>query len=128
MIRQNDGIGIARFKSALMISKTLYFGSQRLWKSTDRGNSWTPISGDLTSNRSRYELDMIDRVPGIDALYDNGAMSKYATLTSISESPVTKGLLYTGSDDGLIYVSEDDGQNWRKSQSLPRVSQAIFHQ
>jgi len=50
-------------------SKTLYFGSQRVWKSTNRGNSWTPISGDLTSNRSRYELDMIDRVPSIDALY-----------------------------------------------------------
>ncbi len=107
-------------------SKTLYFGSQRLWKSTDRGNSWTPISDDLTSNRSRYELDMIDRVPGIDALYDNGAMSKYATLTSISESPIEKGLLYTGSDDGLIYVSEDDGQNWRKSQSLPRVPEQSF--
>jgi photosystem II stability/assembly factor-like uncharacterized protein len=107
-------------------NKTIYFGSQRVWKSTNRGNSWTPVSGDLTSNRSRYELDMIDRVPSIDALYDNGAMSKYATLTSISESPVTEGLLYTGSDDGLIQVSEDGGQNWRKSQSLPKVPAQSF--
>jgi photosystem II stability/assembly factor-like uncharacterized protein len=107
-------------------SKTLYFGSQRVWKSTNRGNSWTPISGDLTSNKSRYELDMIDRIPGIDALYDNGAMSKYATLTSISESRVSEGLLYTGSDDGLIHVSEDGGQNWRKCQSLPKVPAQSF--
>jgi photosystem II stability/assembly factor-like uncharacterized protein len=106
--------------------KTLYFGSQRVWKSTDRGNSWAPISGDLSSNRSRYELEMIDRVPSIDALYDNGAMSKYATLTSISESKLSKGLLYTGSDDGLIHISEDDGQNWRQSMSLPKVPAQAF--
>lgn len=106
--------------------QTLYFGSQRVWKSTDRGNSWKPISGDLTTNISRYELEMIDRVPGIDALYDNGAMSKFATLTTISESPLQAGLLYTGSDDGLIYVSEDDGQNWRKSGSLPKVPAMTF--
>lgn len=106
--------------------KTLYFGSQRVWKSTDRGNSWTAISGDLTTNTSRYELEMIDRIPSIDALYDNGAMSKFATLTSISESALQAGLLYTGSDDGLIYVSEDDGQNWRKAGSLPKVPELTF--
>ncbi len=105
--------------------KTLYFGSQRVWKSTDRGNSWTPISGDLTTNTSRYALKMIDRVESIDALYDNGAMSKFATLTSISESPLKAGLIYTGSDDGLIQVSEDGGQNWRRS-SLPKVPALTF--
>ncbi|TVP43824.1 MAG: glycosyl hydrolase [Mongoliibacter sp.] len=106
--------------------KTLYFGSYRVWKSTDRGDSWTAISGDLTTGKSRYELPMKDRVPGIDALYDNGAMSKFATLTSISESPLQAGLLYTGSDDGLLHVSEDDGQNWRKSGKLPNVPELTF--
>ena len=80
--------------------KTLYFGSQRLWKSIDRGNSWKAISGDLTTNVNRYELKMMDNVPSIDALFDNGAMSQFATLTAISESPIKEGLLYTGSDDG----------------------------
>ncbi|MDF1697319.1 MAG: glycosyl hydrolase, partial [Saprospiraceae bacterium] len=107
-------------------NETLYFGSQRVWQSNNRGNSWFPISGDLTSNTSRYELEMIDRVPGIDALYDNGAMSKYATLTSISESSKMKGLLYTGSDDGLIHASEDDGDNWRKCSDLPNVPKLSF--
>lgn len=107
-------------------SNTLYFGSQRLWKSTDRGNSWTSISGDLTTNTNRYELQMVDRVESIDALYDNGAMSKYATLTSISESPKVKGLIYTGSDDGVIQISEDGGTNWRKSSNLPKVPTRSF--
>ncbi|RPA69967.1 glycosyl hydrolase [Cyclobacteriaceae bacterium YHN15] len=106
--------------------KTLYFGSQRVWKSTDRGNSWTPISGDLTTNLGRFELEMMDRVPSIDALYDNSAMSKFATLTSLSESSLQKGLLYAGSDDGMIHVSEDDGQNWRKCGNLPKVPALIF--
>jgi len=106
--------------------KTLYFGSQRVWKSTDRGNSWKPISGDLTTNIGRYELEMMDRVPSIDALYDNGAMSKFASLTTLSESTIQAGLLYTGSDDGLIHVSEDDGKNWRKSGSLPKVPAMTF--
>jgi photosystem II stability/assembly factor-like uncharacterized protein len=104
---------------------TLYFGSQRVWKSTNRGNSWIPISGDLTTNTSRYALKMIDQVESIDALYDNGAMSKYATLTGISESPLKAGLIYTGSDDGIVQVSADDGQNWRRS-SLPKVPKYSF--
>lgn len=104
----------------------IYFGSQRVWKSENQGNSWTPISKDLTTNTNRYELKTLDnRVWSVDDLHDTGAMSKYATLTSISESPKVEGLLYTGSDDGLVHVSEDDGQNWRKS-ALPKVPERSF--
>ncbi len=104
----------------------LYFGSQRLWRSDDRGNAWRPVSGDLTRDRNRYALEMAGRVWSVDALYDNGAMSKYATLTAISESPVAEGVLYVGSDDGLIQVSEDGGQNWRAVESLPGVPDFSF--
>ncbi|MEM1325967.1 MAG: glycosyl hydrolase [Bacteroidota bacterium] len=106
--------------------KRLYFGSQRLWKSEDQGNSWTAISEDLTTNTNRYELETLDRVWSADALYDNGAMSKYATLTSIAESPLVEGLLYTGSDDGLIHISEDGSETWRKSGTLPNVPERAF--
>ncbi len=106
--------------------RRIYFGSQRLWRSDDQGNTWTTISEDLTTNTNRYELEMMDRVWSVDALYDNGAMSKYATLTSISESPLKEGLIYTGSDDGLIHVSEDGGANWRKSEVLPEVPERSF--
>lgn len=116
--------------SPLLISphnnKRLYYGSQRLWRSDDQGNSWKSLSKDLTTNRNRYELDIMGKVWSIDALYDNGAMSKYATLTSISESPKVEGLLYVGSDDGLVHVSEDGGVNWRKSSTLPKVPEFSF--
>ncbi|PIB39485.1 WD40/YVTN/BNR-like repeat-containing protein [Maribacter sp. 4G9] len=129
--QSTDGIADRwNWDSPLLISphdnNRLYYGSQRLWRSDDKGNSWQPISEDLTTNRVRYELDMIGRVWSVDALYDNGAMSKYATLTSIAESPKQEGLLYTGSDDGFIHVSEDGGQNWRKSGALPKVPELSF--
>ncbi|HRX00936.1 MAG TPA: glycosyl hydrolase, partial [Cyclobacteriaceae bacterium] len=107
-------------------NKTLYYGSQRLWRSNDQGNSWTPVSGDLTTNQNRYGLKMFNTVPSVDDLYDNGAMSQFSTLTSVSESPLVEGLLYTGSDDGLIHVSEDGGKNWRRAQSLPKVPALSF--
>ncbi|MFC3193353.1 hypothetical protein ACFODZ_03750 [Marinicella sediminis] len=106
--------------------KRIYFGSQRVWQSDDRGNSWTPISPDLTTNTNRYELETMDnRVWSVDSLYDTGAMSKYATLTAIDESPLSEGLLYTGSDDGLVHVSTDGGVNWKASQ-LPKIPARSF--
>ena len=96
-------------------NKRIYFGSQRLWKSETRGDDWEAISEDLTTNTNRYELSLMDRVWSVDDLYDNGAMSKYATLTTIAESPLQEGLLYTGSDDGLIHVSANGGESWKKS-------------
>jgi len=105
----------------------IYFGSQRLWRSDNQGKSWDPISEDLTTNTNRYELELMDeRVWSVDALYDNGAMSKYATLTGITESPLVEGLIYTGSDDGLIQVTEDGGMQWRQTAALPGVPERAF--
>jgi photosystem II stability/assembly factor-like uncharacterized protein len=106
-------------------SKRLYFASQRLWRSDDRGNSWTAVSGDLTRDRNRYELELMDRVWSVDALYDNGAMSMYGTITTISESPLVEGLLYVGTDDGLVQISEDGGATWRRVE-LPGVPALSF--
>ncbi len=104
----------------------LYFASQRLWRSDDRGDSWRPISGDLTRNRNRYELELMGRVWSVDDLYDNGAMSWYGTIAAISESPLVEGLLYAGTDDGLIQVSEDGGTTWRRASPLPGVPDLAF--
>ncbi len=104
----------------------LYFGSQRLWRSDDRGSSWAAVSGDLTSNRNRYELELMGRVWSVDALYDNGAMSQYATTTAITESPIAEGVLYVGTDDGRIQVTGDSGQNWREAAPLPGVPGLSF--
>jgi hypothetical protein len=104
----------------------LYFASQRLWRSEDRGDSWRAISGDLTTNTNRYELPYMGRVWELDALHDNGAMSKYATVTAITESPVREDLIYTGSDDGLIHVTADGGESWTRAAALPGVPDRSF--
>jgi len=96
------------------VPTTIYFGSYRVWKSTDRGDSWTPVSPDLTRDQERFELPIMGRVQSWDNAWDLNAMSVYNTITSLAESPVQQGLLYAGTDDGLIQVSEDDGANWTR--------------
>ena len=104
----------------------LYFGSYRVWKSDDRGDSWTPISGDLTKNLNRYEMEFMGRVWSVDDLHDNGAMSQYSTITTITESPLDAGVLYAGTDDGNIQVTEDDGRSWTMAGELPGVPPFSF--
>ncbi len=105
----------------------LYVASQRVWRSDNRGDSWTAISPDLTHNRNRYELPHFDRVWSVDDLYDTGAMSKYATISILSESPLVEGLLYAGTDDGRIQV-RDGGGDWRAAEDLPGVPAFAFIQ
>ncbi len=104
----------------------IYFGSQRIWRSDDRGNTWTPISGDLTLGQNRYEQRFMGRVWSVDALHDTGAMSKYATTTAIAESPRQAGLLVVGTDDGLIQASTDDGKTWARAAALPGLPPLSF--
>ncbi|MBS1492029.1 MAG: glycosyl hydrolase [Bacteroidetes bacterium] len=80
----------------------LYIGSNKLHRSFNRGDTWEAISGDLTNGGK------IGDVP-------------YGTLTTIDESVLKFGLLYTGSDDGAAYVSKDGGNSWEKiSNDLPQ--------
>ncbi len=107
-------------------SKRLYFASQRVWRSDDRGDSWTPVSGDLTRDIDRLKEPMMGRQWSFDSSWDLYAMSKFSTITSLSESPLVEGLLYAGTDDGLIQVSEDGGANWRRIDKLPGVPRYFF--
>jgi photosystem II stability/assembly factor-like uncharacterized protein len=107
-------------------SKTLYFGTQRVWKSDNYGDSWTPISGDLTRNENRVRQPIMGRTWSYDAPRDLWAMSQFNTITSLSESPLVEGLVYAGTDDGLIQISEDDGANWRTVNKLPGVPNRFF--
>jgi len=92
----------------------LYFASQRVWRSDNRGDEWKPISGDLTRNQNRITLPIMGSQQSWDNPWDIGAMSNYNTITSLSESPKKEGLIYAGTDDGIIQVTEDGGVNWRK--------------
>ena len=80
----------------------LYLGSNFLHKSTNQGDDWQTISEDLTTGGKK------GNVP-------------YGTITTISESPVKEGVLYTGSDDGIVYVSKNSGKTWKNiSGNLPK--------
>jgi len=107
-------------------SKRLYFASQRVWRSDDRGDSWRPVSGDLTRDINRLTQPLMGRQWSFDSPWDLYAMSKYSSISSLSESPLVEGLLYAGTDDGLIQVSEDGGASWRRVDKLPGVPAYFF--
>ncbi len=106
----------------------LYYASQRVWRSENRGDSWTAISPDLTRNQERIRLPIMDKTWSWDSPWDMVAMSNYNTITSLAESPHQEGLIYAGTDDGLIQITEDGGKNWRKVEvgSLPDVPKTAF--
>ncbi|MEM6795604.1 MAG: glycosyl hydrolase, partial [Acidobacteriota bacterium] len=79
----------------------LYFGANRLFRSMDRGESWTAISPDLTRSQERGDVP-------------------FATLTTLSESELHFGLLWVGTDDGQIWLTPDGGASWSDSgRDLP---------
>ncbi|MCF8369317.1 MAG: hypothetical protein K9G76_09770 [Bacteroidales bacterium] len=106
----------------------IFFTSQRLWRSDDRGDSWTAISGDLTRNQDRMKIPLMEQTWSWDANWDYEAMSNYNTITSIAESPVKEGLIYIGTDDGLIQYTENGGESWNKIEVawLPGVPASAF--
>ncbi|MEM9547595.1 MAG: glycosyl hydrolase [Bacteroidota bacterium] len=128
------GEGFERFNwdAPILVSphdpKQIYFASQRLWRSDNRGDNWTAISEDLTRNQNRLELPIMGRVQSYDNPWDVDAMSTFNTITSIAESPVQRDLLYIGTDDGLIHVTTDGGATWTKKEvsTLPGVPSGAY--
>ena len=106
--------------------ETLYFASFRVWKSDNRGDAWTTISGDLTRNQDRTKQPLMGRRWSYDSNWDLGAMSQFNTITSLSESPLVEGLIYVGTDDGLIHVTADGGANWSDVSDLPGIADNYF--
>jgi hypothetical protein len=115
--KSKEGEEAYRFdwNSPLLVSphdpQTIYYGGNRLFKSTDRGDTWT-ATRDLTTNPDR------DNMPIMGVLLDETAHSvhdgtaTYSELTTVTESPLRSGLLYVGTDDGNLQVSRDGGQTW----------------
>lgn len=110
------------------LATRVYYGSQRLWRSDNRGDSWTAISDDLTRNQERIALPIMGKTWSWDSPWDFVAMSTYNTITSIAESPLQEGLIYVGTDDGLIQITENGGTNWRRVEvgTLPGVPPTAF--
>jgi photosystem II stability/assembly factor-like uncharacterized protein len=92
-------------------SKTLYAGTNRLWKSVNRGDSWTPL-GEMTTGVDRSTLRIMGQLPTERTLALDDGIPYYPTITEIAESPLKAGLLYAGTDDGNLQVTRDDGRHW----------------
>jgi len=87
--------------------KVLYHGAEAVFKTTDGGMSWTAISGDLTRNDKTKQQSS-----GGPLTKDNTSVEYYDTVFALAESPVEKGVIWAGTDDGLVHVTRDDGQHW----------------
>jgi photosystem II stability/assembly factor-like uncharacterized protein len=88
---------------------TIYLGSQFLHHSTDRGETWTAISPDLTTNRAEWQRQDVSGGLIIDAT----AAENFTTILAIAPSPVERGVIWVGTDDGRLQVTRDGGKTWQ---------------
>ena len=107
-------------------SRRLYWASNRVYRSDDRGDTWTPISADLSRNLNRDDIAIMGRVWPADAVSRNQATTPLSNIVSLDESPLLEGLIYAGTDDGLLQVTEDGGAHWRKIDQFPGVPQWTY--
>jgi photosystem II stability/assembly factor-like uncharacterized protein len=78
---------------------TVFVGAQMLFRSDDRGDHWQQISPDLTTNDAAK-------------IAQNGPSIRFCTISTISESPVTAGMIWVGTDDGRVQLTRDGGKSW----------------
>jgi photosystem II stability/assembly factor-like uncharacterized protein len=104
----------------------IYFGGRQLYRSEDRGDSWTAISGNLSRGLDRNELEVMGRIQPVEAVARHMSTSIYGSIVAISESPLVEDLIYVGTDDGLIQVTDDGGENWRTIEVFPGVPDQTY--
>jgi photosystem II stability/assembly factor-like uncharacterized protein len=99
----------------------IYFASNRLFVSDDRGDSWKVVSPDLSRLIDRNRLKVMGRVMGVDAVAKNASTTLFGVILTIAESPLKEGLLFAGTDDGKVSISENGGVSWRGIDHVPGV-------
>ncbi len=85
----------------------LYHAGERLFRSSDGGMHWEAISPDLTRNDKSKQ-----QVSGGPITRDDTGTEYYDTIFAVAESPLSKGLIWAGTDDGLVQITRDGGKNW----------------
>lgn len=111
---------------------TLYYGSQYVHKSTDRGRSWTIISPDLTTDNEEWQKQ--EESGGLTL--DVTGAENFTTLVALAASPVERGVIWAGSDDGRLHVTRDGGATWTSVEAnvpgvpantwIPRIEPSRF--
>ena len=118
------------WNSPILISphdaKTVYYGGNRLFGSSDRGDTWTLITPDLSRAEARDELEIFGRTSK-EFLSRNDGVVHWGTITTIAESPVRRGVLWVGTDDGNLQVSRDGGASWTNvAARVPGVPKGTY--
>ena len=106
--------------------RRVYWASQYVYRSDDRGDNWTRISPDLSRNLKWQELPIMGKVWPLDSVAYHESTTALSNVVSIDESPLREGLIWVGTDDGLVQVTEDGGKNWRKIEQFPGVPQYTY--
>ncbi len=109
----NAGIALDPFAPA-----TVYYGSQYVHKSTDRGETWTIVSPDLTTDNPEWQKQT--ESGGLTP--DVTAAENFTTILAIAPSPVERGVIWVGTDDGRVHVTRDGGKTWTSvEKNIPGV-------
>ncbi len=99
----------------------LYWGSQYLYRTEDRGASWTRISPDLSRSLNALELPIMGKVWPAGSIALRESTTALSNIVSMDESPRFEDLLVIGTDDGLVQITEDSGRTWRRVEDFPGV-------
>jgi photosystem II stability/assembly factor-like uncharacterized protein len=107
--------------------KTIYYGGNYLFKSTDRGDSWTRLGGDLTTGVDRNKLQVFGKTPDKNTLSRHDGVEEYPTITTLNESPLTADVLWVGTDDGNLQVTRDGGKTWKNvAERVPGLPKGTY--
>ena len=93
-------------------NRTIYFAGNRVFRSTDRGSTWTR-SDDLTKDQDREKLPIMGALPDKTTLSRHDGVETFGQIVTLAESPIKEGLLYAGTDDGNLQISRDSGRTWK---------------
>lgn len=92
--------------------RTIYYGGNKLFRTRDGGESWDVVSPDLTRNQEWKSIPIMGIVRDSTTPSRDDGVSDYGTMTSVSESPRSQGVLLVGTDDGQVQLSTDGGAAW----------------
>jgi photosystem II stability/assembly factor-like uncharacterized protein len=107
-------------------SSRIYMAANKVFRSDDRGRSWTVISDDITRNEDRNQFKVMGKYWSVDAVAKDVSTSLWGLVVSLAESRVKKDLIYAGTDDGVIAVTEDGGKNWTRSTTFPGIPEYTY--
>ncbi len=130
--RQAEGERLRfQWNSPIVISshnpKRIYYGAQFLFRSENRGDSWTRISPDLTTGTNRDTVPVMGKVPDGKTRSRHDGVQSWPCITEISESPLNPDVLWVGTDDGNLQVTRDGGKTWRNAADrVPKLPKGTY--